>query len=65
MAFPIPAHLPRKKDTDVSTALLTKISETSSKSLTFESASLWVTELDDAIRQTKVCHIAGYAKDVR
>ncbi|TCD71745.1 hypothetical protein EIP91_005511 [Steccherinum ochraceum] len=53
MAFPVPSHLPRKKDADVSTALLTKMSDATAKSLTFELASSWVTELDDAIRQTK------------
>ena len=56
MAFPIPSHLPRKKDArDVSTQILTKISETSLKELTAEKASGWVAELDDTIRSTKVC----------
>ncbi|KAJ3557317.1 hypothetical protein NM688_g1539 [Phlebia brevispora] len=53
MAFPIPQHLPRKKDQDVSTKLLSKMSETTFKSLTRELASSWVAELDVAISQTK------------
>ncbi|KZT07285.1 uncharacterized protein LAESUDRAFT_651560 [Laetiporus sulphureus 93-53] len=56
MAFPIPAHLPRKKDAqDVSTQILTKVSETPLKSLNSQLASSWVAELDDAIAQTKSC----------
>ena len=54
MAFPIPAHLPRKKDLDVSTTVLSKMSETSLKALTHDAASAWVAELDVAIRETKV-----------
>ena len=54
MAFPVPSHLPRKRDNDVSTKLLSKMSETSSKSLTYEAASAWVIELDGAIQETKV-----------
>ena len=54
MAFPIPAHLPRKKDLDVSTTVLSKMSETSLKALSHGLASTWVSELDIAIRQTKV-----------
>ena len=54
MAFPVPAHLPRKKDLDVSTTVLSKMSETSLKALNHELASNWVAELDVAIRQTKV-----------
>ncbi|KAI0079377.1 hypothetical protein K474DRAFT_1735495 [Panus rudis PR-1116 ss-1] len=53
MAFPVPEHLPRKKEVDVSTKLLTKVSETDSKALNFELASSWVAELDAAIQQTK------------
>ena len=56
MAFPIPTHLPRKKDArDVSTQVLTKISETTSKALDAKLASSWIAELDDTIRVTKVC----------
>lgn len=54
MAFPVPSHLPRKKNQDVSTKLLTEISETNFKSLSQEVASKWVAELNVAIRQTKV-----------
>ncbi len=54
MAFVVPSHLPRKKDQDVSTRLLSKMSETSFKSLTHEIASSWVAELEVSIRQTKV-----------
>ncbi|GJE98094.1 hypothetical protein PsYK624_143160 [Phanerochaete sordida] len=53
MAFPIPTHLPRKKDLDVSTTVLSKMSETSLKALTHDAASAWVAELDVAIRETK------------
>ncbi|KAI0940945.1 hypothetical protein AcV7_003180 [Taiwanofungus camphoratus] len=54
MAFPIPSHLPRKKDPqDVSTHVLSKIAETSGKSLSAQLASSWVAELDDTIAQTK------------
>lgn len=51
--FPIPAHLPRKRDSDVSTKVLSKMSETSLKSLNYKLASEWVGELDTAILQTK------------
>ncbi|OSD04787.1 hypothetical protein PYCCODRAFT_1433123 [Trametes coccinea BRFM310] len=54
MAFPIPSHLPRKKDArDVSTQILTKVSETSSKDLSAKVASTWVSELDETIKLTK------------
>ncbi|CCM02541.1 uncharacterized protein FIBRA_04643 [Fibroporia radiculosa] len=54
MAFPLPSHLPRQKDPqDVSTKILTKISEATAKSLNAELASSWVAELDDTITQTK------------
>ncbi|KAI0352169.1 hypothetical protein OH77DRAFT_1523623 [Trametes cingulata] len=54
MAFPIPSHLPRRKDArDVSTQVLTKISETTVKDLNARAASSWVAELDETIRQTK------------
>lgn len=54
MAFPVPPHLPRKRDNDVSTKLLSRMSETNPKSLNYEVASAWVMELDEAIRETKV-----------
>ncbi|KAI0773308.1 hypothetical protein BD413DRAFT_541034 [Trametes elegans] len=59
MAFPIPSHLPRKQDVrDVSTQVLTKISEATFKDLNAVAASSWVAELDDTIRLTKN-HIHG------
>ena len=55
MAFPVPAHLPRGKDPqDVSTKILSKISETDTKSLNSSLVSSWVAELDETIAQTKV-----------
>ena len=55
MAFPLPDHLPRKKDArDVSTQVLTKVSETPFKALKAKLASSWIAELDDTIRFTKV-----------
>ena len=55
MAFPLPTHLPRKKDArDVSTQVLTKISETPSKALNAQLASSWVSELENTIKLTKV-----------
>ena len=55
MAFPVPAHLPRGKDPqDVSTRILTKVSETDAKALNASLASSWVAELDETIAQTKV-----------
>ncbi|EMD39295.1 hypothetical protein CERSUDRAFT_112943 [Gelatoporia subvermispora B] len=54
MAFTVPSHLPRKKDPqDISTVILTKVSEANAKSLTAQLAASWVTELDDTIRQTR------------
>ena len=54
MAFPVPAHLPGKKELDVSTTVLSKMSETSLKALNNDLTSKWIAELDVAIRQTKV-----------
>ncbi|KAI0629379.1 hypothetical protein C8Q77DRAFT_1202629 [Trametes polyzona] len=54
MAFPIPSHLPRKKDArDISTQILTKVSETTLKELKASVASSWVVELEDTITVTK------------
>ncbi|KAH9846124.1 hypothetical protein C2E23DRAFT_605268 [Lenzites betulinus] len=54
MAFPVPSHLPRKKDArDVSTQVLTKVSETSLKDLNAGAAASWVAELEDTISFTK------------
>lgn len=57
MAFPVPSHLPRKKDArDVSTQVLTKVSETTLKDLNANTAASWVVELEDTISLTKVRH---------
>lgn len=58
MAFPVPEHLPRKTAApqDVSSQILTKISEATPKSLTADLASSWVAELDTNILQTKVSY---------
>lgn len=54
MAFPIPEHLPQKpKPVDISTQILTKISDTSLKLLNASLASTWVQELDKSIREAK------------
>ncbi|TBU47577.1 hypothetical protein BD309DRAFT_951562 [Dichomitus squalens] len=54
MAFPVPTHLPRKKNArDVATRILTKVSETPLKALSAIVASSWVAELDDTIGLTK------------
>jgi hypothetical protein len=56
MAFPLPAHLPRKKQPqDVSSALLSTISETSVKTLNSDLAASWVAELDQSIQLSQVC----------
>lgn len=60
MAFPVPSHLPRKKDArDVSTQVLTKVSETSLKDLNAGAAASWVAELEDTISFTKVRRRGG------
>ena len=54
-AFPIPSHLPHKAGIqDVTTEVLTKLSETKSDDLTAHLAASWVAELEKSIRQTKV-----------
>ncbi|KZT67377.1 hypothetical protein DAEQUDRAFT_713635 [Daedalea quercina L-15889] len=54
MAFPVPAHLPRGKDPqDISTKILTKVSETDTKSLNAAMVSSWIAELDETIAETK------------
>ncbi|KAL5513152.1 YTM1_2 [Sanghuangporus vaninii] len=54
MAFPVPEHLPRKQlPTDVSSQILSRISDATSKSLNAELAAEWVAELQLNIRQTK------------
>ena len=54
MAFPIPSHLPKKQPTDVSSAILTRISDTDSKSLNATLTESWITDLDESIRAAKV-----------
>lgn len=54
MAFPIPSHLPKKQPTDVSSAILTKISDADSKSLNATLTESWITDLDESIRAAKV-----------
>ncbi|EPQ56262.1 hypothetical protein GLOTRDRAFT_115586 [Gloeophyllum trabeum ATCC 11539] len=54
MAFLVPDHLPRKNvPQDVSTRILSAISETTQKGLTAQVASSWVAQLDDTIYLTK------------
>ena len=51
---PIPDHLKRPVPVDVSSQILTKVSETPQKSLSAETAGAWVAELESCIHQTKV-----------
>lgn len=54
MAFPIPAHLPRRASPqDISSQILSKIDAATNKSLTSTLATSWLTELDDAIQSSK------------
>ncbi|KAF8916015.1 Centromere/kinetochore Zw10-domain-containing protein [Mucidula mucida] len=55
MAFPIPAHLPRRgaPPQDVSSAILAKIDAATSKTLTPSLAASWLRELDQNILDTK------------
>ena len=55
MAFPVPPHLPKKEPTDVSSAILGRISDADSKSLNAALAGSWITDLDESIRAAKVC----------
>ncbi|KAG8819118.1 hypothetical protein FRC17_010600 [Serendipita sp. 399] len=55
MAFPIPDHLPRAnqfRQADVSTSILTALSETSP--ITLAQTNDWVKQLNDAINQTEL-----------
>jgi hypothetical protein len=56
------AHLgaPLDRKADVSTDVLTKISDAPPKSLSAHQARGWVAELEDAIRQTKVRLACAY-----
>lgn len=60
MAFTVPSHLPRKTAVpDISTQILTKVSEATNKTLLSSLASSWVSELDESIQQTKVHALSG------
>lgn len=54
MAFPIPSHLSKKQPTDVSSAVLGRISDADSKSLSAALAEVWIADLDESIRAAKV-----------
>ncbi|KAG6888664.1 hypothetical protein C0995_006782 [Termitomyces sp. Mi166 len=54
MAFPIPAHLPRRATPqDVSSHILSKIDAATNKTLNAALATSWVSELDETITSTK------------
>ena len=52
MAFPIPAHLPRKHD--VLSQILSKLDTATYRTLDSALASTWLDELDETIQTTKV-----------
>jgi hypothetical protein len=54
MAFPVPSHLRKKQPTDVSSAILGRISDADSKSLSSALAETWITDLDESIGAAKV-----------
>lgn len=63
MAFPIPSHLPRKvTPQDASSQILSKISSASAKSLNAEAAASWVSELDQAILESKERSAFGFCR---
>ncbi|KXN87429.1 hypothetical protein AN958_08860 [Leucoagaricus sp. SymC.cos] len=53
MAFPIPAHLPRKQD--VLSKILNKIDSATHQTLGSTLTSSWLNELDETIQTTKTC----------
>lgn len=53
MAFPVPAHLPRKQD--VSSKILGKLDQATHKNLNAALANSWLVELDETIQNTSVC----------
>jgi len=57
MAFPVPLHLPKKQPTDVSSAILNRISDADSKALNATLAQSWITDLDQSIRAAKVSQL--------
>ncbi len=56
--LPLPEHLPRNPKVQdastVSSAILSRMADTSSAALTAELASSWVVELDKTLEETKV-----------
>ncbi|TFK65606.1 hypothetical protein BDN72DRAFT_889334 [Pluteus cervinus] len=54
MAFPIPAHLPRKANPqDVSSHILNRVDSATNENLNSELVKSWLTELDETIQSTK------------
>jgi protein transport protein DSL1/ZW10 len=55
MAFPVPDHLPRRAaPQDISSKVLSRLDDATSKTLNAELAASWVQELDATIDATKV-----------
>jgi len=54
MAFPVPLHLPRKQPSDVSSAILNRISDADPKTLSAALAQSWIADLEQSIRAAKV-----------
>ncbi|KAG6854008.1 hypothetical protein C0991_011495 [Blastosporella zonata] len=55
MAFPIPAHLPRRASPqDISSQILSKIDAATNRTLNAGLATSWVSELEETITSTKV-----------
>lgn len=56
MAFELPDHLPRGGiPRDKATQILNKVGQTSFQEFNANLVASWVDELDDAIKETKVC----------
>ncbi|KAG6813844.1 hypothetical protein H0H92_006788 [Tricholoma furcatifolium] len=65
MAFPIPAHLPRRAaPQDVSSQILSKIDAATSKTLDAALATSWVSELEQNITSTKLSIHERIQKDL-
>jgi hypothetical protein len=65
MAFPVPAHLPRKAvPQDVTAGILSKIDEATTKSLSAAQAKEWLDELNTTIRSTKVMVSCSFLKSL-
>ena len=54
MAFPVPLHLPKKQPSDVSSAILNRISDADPKTLSAALAQSWIADLEQSIRAAKV-----------